>query len=95
LIPLNEVTWIEADDYCVKIHTERKAYSMRKSMKSLEEQLASYRFIRVHRGALLNLGYLDHVDFESSLIKLQDSSELPLSKSGAQVLRKALKENSI
>jgi len=95
LIPLNDVTWIEADDYCVKIHTERKAYSMRKSMKSLEEQLTSYRFIRVHRGALLNLGYLDHVDFESSLIKLQDSSELPLSKSGAQVLRKALKASSI
>mgnify|MGYP001627773180 CR=1 FL=1 len=95
LIPLNEVTWIEADDYCVKIHTELKAYSMRKSMKSLEEQLSAYQFIRVHRGALLNLGYLDHVDFESSLIKLQDSSELPLSKSGAQVLRKALKASSI
>lgn len=95
LIPLNEVTWIEADDYCVKIHTEHKAYSMRKSMKSLKEQLSAYQFIRVHRGALLNLGYLDHVDFESSLIKLQDSSELPLSKTGAQVLRKALKASSI
>ena len=95
LIPVNEITWIEADDYCVKIHTASKSYSMRKSMKSLEVQLASYRFIRVHRGALLNFGYLDHVDFESSTIKLQDSSELPLSKSGAQVLREALKASSI
>jgi len=95
LIPLAEVTWIESDDYCVKIHTEQKAYSLRKSLKSLEEQLAPYNFIRVHRGALLNLGYLDQVDFESSMIKLQDSSELPLSKSGAQILRKVLKASSI
>lgn len=95
VIPLSEVTWIESDDYCVKIHTEQKSYSLRKSLKSLEEQLAPYRFIRVHRGALLNLGYLDQVDFEQSMIKLQDSSELPLSKSGAQVLKKALKASSI
>lgn len=95
LIPLAEVTWIESDDYCVKIHTEQKAYSLRKSLKSLEEQLAPYNFIRVHRGALLNLGYLDQVDFESSMVKLQDSSELPLSKSGAQILRKVLKASSI
>ncbi len=95
LIPLAEVTWIESDDYCVKIHTEGKSYSLRKSLKSLEEQLAPYQFIRVHRGALLNLGYLDQVDFEQSVIKLQDASELPLSKTGAQVLRKVLKASSI
>lgn len=95
LIPLTEVTWIESDDYCVKIHTKNKAYSLRKSMKSLEEQLAPYQFVRVHRGALLNLGYLDQVDFEQSVIKLQDASELPLSKSGAQILRKILKASSI
>lgn len=95
LISLNEVTWIESDDYCVKIHTQHKSYSLRKSLKSLEEQLAPFQFVRVHRGALLNLGYLDQVDFEQSVIKLQDSSELPLSKSGAQVLRKTLKASSI
>lgn len=95
LIPLTEVTWIESDDYCVKIHTGEKSYSLRKSLKSLEKQLAPYEFIRVHRGALLNLVYLDQVDFETSIIKLQDSSELPLSKSGAQILRQALKANSI
>lgn len=95
LISLTKVTWIESDDYCVRIHTGEKSYSLRKSLKSLEEQLAPYQFIRVHRGALLNLGYLDQVDFEASMIKLQDSSELPLSKSGAQILRKALKASSI
>lgn len=95
LIPLGEVTWIEADDYCVKIHTQGKAYTLRKSLKSLETELAPFQFIRVHRKALLNLAYMDQVDFNSSIIKLQDLSELPLSKSGAQILRKVLKASSI
>lgn len=95
LISLSNVTWIESDDYCVKIHTNEKSYSLRKSLKSLEEQLAPYQFIRVHRGALLNLAYLDQVDFEESLIRLQDSSKIPLSKSGAQILRNVLKASSI
>lgn len=95
LIPLSEVTWIEADDYCVKIHTQAKAYTLRKSLKSLEAELAPFQFIRVHRKALLNLSYMDQVDFNSSVVKLQDLSELPLSKSGAQILRKVLKASSI
>lgn len=95
IIPLTEVTWVEADDYCVKIHTQQKSYSLRQSLKSMEEQLSPYQFLRVHRGALLNLGYLDQVDYEQSVIKLQDASELPLSKAGAKVLRKVLKANSI
>lgn len=92
VIALSDITWIEADDYCVKIHTEEKAYSLRKSMRSLEKDLEEYSFIRVHRGALLNMNYLDHVDFSSSSIKLQDRSEIPLSRSGAKELRKLLKE---
>jgi len=95
IVSLSELTWIEADDYCVQLHTKQKSYTLRKSLKSLEEQLAPYQFVRVHRRALLNLIYLDHVDFKQSMVKLQDSSELPLSKSGAQILRKVLKANSI
>ena len=95
IVSLSELTWIEADDYCVQLHTKQKSYTLRKSLKSLEEQLAPYQFVRIHRRALLNLIYLDHVDFKQSVVKLQDSSELPLSKSGAQILRKVLKANSI
>lgn len=95
MLSLSDLTWIEADDYCVQLHTKQKSYTLRKSLKSLEEQLAPYQFVRVHRRALLNLDCLDHVDFKQSVVKLRDSSELPLSKSGAQNLRKVLKANSI
>ncbi|MFV1885078.1 MAG: LytR/AlgR family response regulator transcription factor [Balneola sp.] len=95
VIPIREVRWFEADDYCVKVHTSEKSYTMRKSLKSLQKELASLNFIRVHRRALLNLEYLDHVDFHSSTVKLKDTSEISLSKSGANLLKEVLQTNSV
>ncbi len=95
VIPINEVHWFEADDYCVRVHTSEKTYTMRKSLKSLQKELAPLNFIRVHRSALLNLDYLDHVNFHSSTVKLQDNSEIPISKSGASLLKQTLNTKSV
>lgn len=95
VIPISDVHWFEADDYCVKVHTMDKTYTMRKSLKSLQKELASLKFVRVHRSALLNLNYLDHIDFHSSTVKLQDTSEIPISKSGASLLKKILHTKSV
>jgi len=90
VIQLNDVYWIESDDYCVKIHTKDRAYSLRKSLKSLENELRDFNFVRVHRKALLNMNFLDHIDFGFGLVKLTDNTEVPLSKSGARLLRKVV-----
>ncbi len=94
-LPIKEIIWIQADDYCVRIHTADKSYYLRKSLKFLEKELSSFGFVRVHRGALLNLNFLDYINFDASTLKLQDQTELPLSKSGLQVLRQRIKEESI
>tara|TARA_R110000868_G_scaffold304437_17_gene565296 strand:- start:28805 stop:29641 length:837 start_codon:yes stop_codon:yes gene_type:complete len=90
IIPLNEIYWFESDDYCVKIHTKLKSYSLRKSLKSLEKELWDFRFVRVHRKALLNLSFLDQIDFNFGVVRLLDNTELPVSKSGARMLKKAV-----
>ena len=92
---LREIIWIQADDYCVRVHTESKSYYLRKSLKFLEGELAPYHFVRIHRGALLNLKHLGHIDFNKLTIQLQNDNELPLSKSGAQALKEKLKEDSL
>ncbi len=94
-IALREIIWIQADDYCVRIHSENKSYTLRKSMKALEEQLKPYRFIRIHRGALLNLHYVDQINFESSTVRLQNERELPISRSGIKTLKNQIKESSL
>ncbi len=95
VIPINDVHWFEADDYCVKVHTSEKSYTMRKSLKSLQKELTSLNFVRVHRSALLNLDYLDHIDFHSSTVKLQNTLEIPISKSGASLLKEILQTKSV
>lgn len=94
-LSLKEISWIQADDYCVKIHTENKSYYLRKSLKFLEKELAQYRFVRVHRGALLNLSYLEKINFDSATVTLQNRTQIPVSRSGEQVLRKRIKEESL
>lgn len=55
VIPVAEIYWIEADDYCVEIHANGSpSYKMRSSLKSLEEKLPSH-FMRVHRKGIANM----------------------------------------
>ncbi len=95
VIQLSNVHWIEAFDYCVKVHTNEKTYTMRNTLKSLQENLQPYNFIRVHRSALINLDYIDHIDFDLYLIKMLSKEEISLSKSGAKELKSALASKSV
>ncbi len=94
-LSLQDISWIQADDYCVKIHTNDKSYYLRKSLKFLEKELAQYRFVRVHRGALLNLNYLEKINFDSATVTLQNRTQIPVSRTGEQILRKRIKEESL
>ncbi|HLL83976.1 MAG TPA: LytTR family DNA-binding domain-containing protein, partial [Longimicrobium sp.] len=55
VIRLEEVDWIEADDYYARIHAHGRSYLLREPLSSIEERLAGTRLVRVHRGALVHL----------------------------------------
>ena len=95
LIPVTEILWIEADDYCVKLHTGDKTYSLRKSLKSLESELSEFNFVRCHRSAIVNINHIDHFDVNLSLIILENNTEVPVSQKGAQTLRNLIKAKAI
>jgi hypothetical protein len=95
-LSLEEIVWIQADDYCVKVHTtDDRSYTIRQSMKYLEDQLAPYRFLRVHRSALLNLQFLEHINTSKSTITLNNQSEIAASKSGIRSLKKELEASTL
>jgi len=58
VIPLDDIVWIEAEDYCVRVHTIRERPLIRRSLRDLLGELDVGRFVRVHRSAIVNL---DHV----------------------------------
>lgn len=94
-VALEDIIWIQSDDYCVKIHTNDQTFVLRKSLKSLQEKLAPYRFIRIHRTALLNLNYLKLVNLERTTVQLMNKTEIPLSKTGIKTLKKKMKDVSL
>lgn len=95
-VSLEDIVWIQADDYCSKIHTNaERSFTLRKSLKSLENDLRAYGFIRIHRGALLNLNAVNQVNLDKSVVLLKNDIELPVSKSRVKGLRESLLQSSI
>ncbi|MCI4668822.1 MAG: LytTR family transcriptional regulator [Bacteroidia bacterium] len=76
---LSEVIWVQADDYCVKIHTANRSYNLRKSMKLLEKELEPKGFIRLHRNAIVNKDEVDSLVYAPDPhAKLKNGQKLPI-----------------
>ncbi|MEZ4795834.1 MAG: LytTR family DNA-binding domain-containing protein [Flavobacteriaceae bacterium] len=95
IIAVDNINWIESDDYCVKVHTtEGSAYSMRSSLKELETKLNG-QFLRVHRTAIVNMDRAKSLNNSSSpSITLQDNSIIEVSKSNLKKVKDYLQKHS-
>lgn len=88
IISVEDILWIEADDYCVKVHLANgKSYTMRSSLKTLEEKLHR-PFIRVHRKAIVNMNMVSELSTSPSpLLMLKNKLEIPVSRSNLSMVR--------
>lgn len=55
LLPVGEIEWIDAEGDYVRIHVGKTWHLLRETMKNLEDQLDSARFVRIHRSTIVNL----------------------------------------
>jgi two-component system, LytTR family, response regulator len=62
VIPYNDIVWIEAEDYCVRIHMRHRTLLVRESLRALEDALDRRRFVRVHRSAIANLACIRQIE---------------------------------
>lgn len=61
-LSLDEVIWIEAYDYYVKVHIKGKYYLLRESMKNMESRLPGEQFVRIHKSSIININYLKELE---------------------------------
>jgi two-component system LytT family response regulator len=80
LLPVDQISWIEADGMYVKLHTrDGSTHLHRALLGSLDRSLDGRRFIRVHRSTIVNIDLVEelrqdaHGDF---VIVLRDRTEL-------------------
>lgn len=55
VLPWNDIEWISAEDYCIRIHAGRQNPLVRHSLQSILSQLDPILFARAHRSAIVNL----------------------------------------
>ncbi len=83
-VPLAAVDWIEAADYCVRVHTAGSFHLLREPLRELESRLDPTLFVRIHRSAIVNLARIralqPHFHGDGVLI-MQDGARLRVSRS--------------
>jgi two-component system LytT family response regulator len=83
LVRVEDIDWIEAADYCVKLHVQGKVHVLRESLQTLELRLDPERFFRIHRSGIVNLDRVTELQpvlkGEHSVL-LRDGSRLKLSR---------------
>jgi two-component system LytT family response regulator len=83
-IRADEIDWIEAADYYVKLHVAGKVHMLRESMAALEGRLDPDVFFRVHRSAIVNLERvreLQPFSRREHVLVLRDGTRLRLTRS--------------
>lgn len=83
-IRADEIDWIEAADYYVKLHVAGKVHMLRESMAALEARLDPDVFFRVHRSAIVNLERvreLQPFSRREHVLVLRDGTRLRLTRS--------------
>jgi two-component system, LytTR family, response regulator len=94
----DEIDWIGAEDYYVKLHVGRKSHLLRETMGELEARLDPQKFLRIHRSTIVNVERIKelHQLFNGDYsVVLHDGTELKLSRSRREQMQSLLKSGRL
>lgn len=90
VVDAGDVDWIEAQGNYAALHVGRRTHVLRETLASLAERLDPARFVRIHRGAIVNLERIRRTRALRSgdaMVELVDGVELRASRTFAPALR--------
>lgn len=93
LFHVDQIDWVEADEYYCHLHIGRERYMIRRTMSSLECQLPSDRFARIHRSTIVNLDRVETLEPMAQgdcIVVLKDGQRLRMSRRRREALSGAL-----
>ena len=89
-IKIIDILFIEGSSNYVTLHTTKSKILVFQSMKTFEDQLLPYQFIRIHKSFIISLPHIDIID--KNLVKI-GSAEIPIGESYKGAFQKFLKIN--
>jgi two-component system LytT family response regulator len=93
LVKVEDIEWIEAADYCAKLHVRDRVHVIRESLKSLEARLDITCFFRVSRSAIVNLDCIREIQplgRGAEIVILRSGTRVTLSRSRREALARML-----
>lgn len=93
ITPLADVDFIEAQDDYICLHWNGKAILKTQSLSSLETQLDSQIFVRIHRSVIVKLDAvkcLERISKDTQVAVLHSGEKLPVSRAGHERLKSLL-----
>ena len=93
IIPLADVDFIEAQDDYICLHWNGKSILKTQSLSSLETQLDSQIFVRIHRSVIVKLDAvkcLERISKDTQVAVLHSGEKLPVSRAGYERLKSLL-----
>ena len=95
-INVEEIDWIEAADYYVRLHVGRASHLLRETMSNLERQLDPQQFQRIHRSTIVQLdriAALEPVYHGDYVVLLRDGTHLKMSRRHRQKVEAVLRQS--
>jgi two-component system LytT family response regulator len=93
VVRVDDIDWIEARNYCVKLHVGGREYLVRETMTRIGARLDPDKFVRIHRSSIINLDRLESLQpyFRGGyIVRLRDGTRLQLSRSRKPAFERAL-----
>jgi two-component system LytT family response regulator len=91
VIAVDDIDWIEAQDYYAAVHVNAAVHLVRHSLTALEAELDPARFVRIHRSAMVNVSRIRELEHGSELmVVLRTGERLPVSRRRREALERVL-----
>jgi|WetSurMetagenome_2_1015567.scaffolds.fasta_scaffold23814_2 two-component system, LytTR family, response regulator len=93
VIPVEKITYLEAQDDYVMIYTDEGKYLKQGTMKHYEDHLEESKFMRVHRSFIVRIDQVTQLEPYSKdtyTLKLRNGTSLKVSRSGLKSLKDKL-----
>src|SRR6185295_6935891 len=82
-VPVRDIQWIEAQDYCVLLHLAGERILRRGTLKQFLRALDPAQFVRVHRSAAVNVRHVKELTITVSgglTARLASGAEVPVAR---------------
>lgn len=93
IIPVHDISFLEAADDYVKVHTGEGNFLKSQTMSHYEKILNTDQFVRCHRSYIINVQNITRIDpyeKEGHIAVLKNGEKIPVSKSGYAKLKGVL-----